>query len=327
MVTPNPDPTALRRVWPDWKKLLRTARTGDTQPLRLERRHVYILPTRAGLFYAVLLVCMLIGSINYSLSLGFLLTFLLAGLGVVAMLHTWRNLVSLQLQTERMAPVYAGQLAHFRISIAETNGRARYAIAVRRDDGEDFCADIAAASQATVNLPAQSSRRGWLALGRLTVHTAFPLGLFRAWSYAQLPARCLVYPLPAAPGLAFPAAASAGSGSLRSTAGDEDFSGLREHHPGDSLRRVDWKASARAEQLLAKQFDTASGGALWLDWQATLGRDDETRIAQLARWVLDAQAAGADFGLRLPGREIAPASGEHHGQACLQALALHGLPE
>jgi uncharacterized protein (DUF58 family) len=170
-------------------------------------------------------------------------------------------------------------------------------------------------------------QRGWRALSRLTVSSEFPLGLFRAWSYVDLPARCLVYPQPAVGGMPWPESATGGSGRLRGATGDDEFSGLREHRNGDSLRRVDWKASARSQFLLAKQFEGSAGNTVWLDWQNTPGRDEEARIAQLTRWVLVAQAAGTPFGLRLPGQEIAPDAGDLHFQACLQALALHGLPQ
>ena len=58
----------------------------------LVQRRIFILPTGAGITFAVVLLLMLTGSINYALSLGFILAFLLAGLAIVAMLHTFRNL-------------------------------------------------------------------------------------------------------------------------------------------------------------------------------------------------------------------------------------------
>ena len=66
--------------------------------MRLTQRNVYVLPSRAGMLYAAILLAMLIASINYALSLGFMLTFLLGAIAVVAMLHTFRNLVALVLR-------------------------------------------------------------------------------------------------------------------------------------------------------------------------------------------------------------------------------------
>ena len=307
---------------PDWRKLFRTARprTGTTV---LDRRHVYILPTRGGVLFGIVLVGMLIGSINYSLSLGFVLTFLLGGLGIVAMLHTWRNLAHLVIAAGRSEPVFAGDKAGFGILLNDRTGRERYAIGVRQRAGEAVYADIPAQGAATLLLPLSTQRRGWLDPGRLTVFTEFPLGLFYAWSYVDLDQPLLVYPTPASKAaLPAPSATSGAAGSHQDTQGDDDFSGLRAYQQGDSPRRVDWKSSAREQGLLTKQFLGTAHAMLWLDWHQLPGRDAEHKISLLTRQVLDAQHQGLTYGLRLPGKDIPPGSGERHAMLCLEALGL-----
>ena len=60
-----------------------------------------------------------------------------------------------------------------------------------------------------------------------------------------------------------------------------------------------------------------------LHWRQTadLGADTEARLSRLCAWVLQADRIGARYGLRLPGREIAPDEGPNHRQRCLEALA------
>src|SRR6185503_10350013 len=62
---------------------------GFTPPERgtvvLVHRRVYIVPARLGWMFGATLLVLLTGSINYALALGFALTFLLAGLGLVGM--------------------------------------------------------------------------------------------------------------------------------------------------------------------------------------------------------------------------------------------------
>jgi uncharacterized protein (DUF58 family) len=315
---------AFTRALRDWKTLLRTARPASRIAV-LDRRHVYILPTRQGMLFALVLVCMLVGSINYALSLGFVLTFLLAGLGVIAMLHTWRNLADLTLEAGRTQPVFAGEEAHFGLIVADNRRRDRYAVAASYNAAHTLFFDVSADSRTEFAIPVASAQRGWLAPGRLTVYTEFPLGLFRAWSYVALENRCLVYPRPA-PSDSMPplSGASGRAGGHASAKGDDDFSGLRHYQHGDSLRRIDWKASAREQGMFTKQFQGASSVLLWLDWQLAEG-DTETRISQLTRWVLDAHAAGMSYGLRLPGIEVAPDTGESHFRLCLERLALYGI--
>jgi uncharacterized protein (DUF58 family) len=190
--------------------------------------------------------------------------------------------------------------------------------------GAQFVVDIPALGIVEVVLAAPAQRRGWLPIGRIMLETRFPLGMFRAWSYIELDARCLVYPKPERSALPRPTAEAA-AGALRSqAAGNDDFSGLRMYQLSDSPRHVAWKAVARTDDMLTKQFTGEAAAELWLDWRllpASLGL--EQRLSRLAGWVLSAERNGAYYGLRLPGIEIAPARGDAHAAACLKALALY----
>ncbi len=305
---------------------------GFTPPERgtvvLVHRRVYIVPTRLGWLFGATLVILLIGSINYALSLGFVLTFLLAGMGLAGMVHTARNLARIAVSAGRAEPVYAGESAQFRLYL---DGRAEFerpAILARHlRSGAQLVVDIAPGALAEVVLAVPASARGWLALGRVMLETRFPLGLFRAWSYVEPDARCLVYPRPERSALP-PYSAAAASGAMRSpTPGNDDFAGLRGYQLSDSPRHVAWKAVARSGDMLTKQFTGEAAAQLWLDWAllgAALGV--EQPLSRLAGWVLAADRAGTLYGLRLPGEEIAPGRGDAHRNACLQALALFQEP-
>ena len=53
--------------------------------------------------------------------------------------------------------------------------------------------------------------------------------------------------------------------------------------------------------------------------------DTEQRLQLLTRAILDLSQGQEQFGLRLPGQEIQPGSGQAHVQQCLRALALYGI--
>jgi len=289
----------------------------------LGRRRVFILPTRHGLTFAAVLLLMLTGSINYTLSLGFVLTFLLAALGINAMIYTFRNLANLSVSGGRARPVYAGDSARFTVNIENPGDTTRYSLGLTRDKKNADFVDVAPRSTATVGTVVAAPRRGILRPGRLILYTRYPLGLYYAWSYLELDMHCLVYPRPAPPGLALPpAVTSSGEGAERGQ-GQEDFSGLRQYYRGDSPRHVAWKAAARDQGLLTKQFAGRADTELWLDWERLPpGMAVEDRLSQLARWVLDAHAAGLSFGLRIPGTRVDIATGETQREHCLEALAL-----
>ena len=301
-------------------------RAPEAGTIILVQRRVFILPTRQGITYAVTLLLMLIGSINYGLSLGFILTFLLVGLGITAMLHTFRNLAHLHVTAGRVAPVFAGAHARFTVRIQNPGSTDRYEVGLARDATAAEFRSIAARHEVLMSAEIPAPRRGLMRPGRLTLFTRYPLGLFHAWSYLDLDVRCVVYPRPAPPGILLPPEESAaGSGALQG-AGHEDFAGLRQYHLGDSPRHIAWKAAARGDELLTKHFSGRADAELWLDWRhlpATM--NVEQKLSQLTRWVLDAYARGAAFGLRLPGATISMASGDAQRERCLEALALFGL--
>ena len=297
----------------------------ESTPLRLTARRLYILPTRAGLVYALLLLGLLVGAMNYGVSLAYLFTFWFAGLGVVGMLHTQRNLHGLTLHAVPVAPVFAGESAEFGLRV-ETHGRqARQRLRLRHEQAIGPPADVPPAGEGLLRMTLPQPRRGWHAPGRFSVCSEYPLGLFRCWSVMELDWQVLVYPAPAADRLPFPSAEALDEAGQLSRGEGSDFAGLRGYQPGDPPRRIAWKAAARGgENLVTKQFAGGGGESLWLDWRLTPERDGEARLSRLTRWILDAHAAGLVFGLRLPGREIPAQAGEAHLRQCLEALATLG---
>ncbi len=295
----------------------------ERSPVTLVQRRIFILPTRQGHVFAFTVLLLLLASINYALSLGFLLAFLLASMGGVAMLHTWRNLAHLRLRPGRCDPVFAGDIARFGV-VVETPSLTRYAIALRRKGEEPVYADIAVGEPATVALPAPAARRGRLACGRLEVFTRYPLGLFHAWSYVEFDLSVIVYPRPD------PAAGDPprlGGGAAEEgipVPGDEEFNMLRAYRPGDAPKLISWKALAREQGLLSKEFSASASSELWLDWDDAPGGDVEAKLSALAHWVLQAEDFGQGYGLRIPGTALGPDRGQAHLARCLEALALFG---
>lgn len=318
---------ALKSQFTDW---LHQPRTPEAGPTVLSQRRVYILPTRHGIIFGVVLIMMLLGSINYGLSLGFVLTFLLVGLALNGMLYTFRNLAHLHVSAVRTTPVFAGESAQFSLHLANPGELTRHAIGIsreRRPQGDEDYTDVPANAAARISIAIPAKRRGRLRPGRLTLFTRFPLGLYHAWSYVHPDVSCIVYPRPAPAGLPLPRAeAASGSGASHGT-GQDDFAGLRTYHAGDPPRHVAWKAAARGQGLLTKQFSGQAASEVWLAWEHLPPRmDSEQKIASLTRWVLDAHALRMAYGLRLPRLEVPMASGDAQRERCLEALALYELP-
>ena len=313
----------LRQSVSDW---IFRASVPETPPVTLVQRRIFILPTRQGYLFAFTLLLLLLASINYALSLGFTLTFMLASMAGVALLHTWRNLAHLRLRPGRCDPVFAGQTAHFSVNV-ETPSQTRFSIAGRRRDDEPVYADVTAAETATVTLAVAATRRGRLRCGRLEIFTRYPLGLFHAWSYVDFDLSVVVYPRPDPLAGSPPAQSRSLSEEGIPVPGDEEFNMLRAYRAGDTAKQIAWKALAREQGLLTKEFSATASSELWLDWNEAHAADVEARLSILCQWVLQAEGFGQGYGLRIPGTEIPPGRGEAHRTRCLEALALfEGAP-
>jgi uncharacterized protein (DUF58 family) len=294
----------------------------EPAPILLGQRRIFVLPTSAGLAFAAALLAMLIASINYNLSLGYGLVFLLAGVAIASIVHAFRNLLNLSLQPGRAAPAFAGETASFRLLVTSTRDTRRPALRLRAH-GADVSFELAAGETAELVLPCKTRTRGWMPLGRVVIETFYPLGLIRAWSVLVPDLNGLVYPAPEADPPPIPTGISDSTGHRTVRTGDDDFAGLRVHQIADSPRHVAWKVVARGGPMLTKQFAGLHGGELTLDWNRLPEHlDREARLARLAAWVLAAAGQGLAFALVLPDGASGVASGSGHLHDCLRRLAL-----
>lgn len=300
----------------------------ESAPIELGQRRIFVLPTRFGLSLALTLAVMLLASINYTLSLGFALTFLIGSVGWVSIHHAFRNVVGLSIFPGRAEAVFCGEPAHFGVVLGNPGLRPRLGLLLTPTTrpsagGELF--DIPPDTSVVRDIELPTTARGWLRLPRLTLETHYPLGLIRAWSLFQPDLRCLVYPAPEPEGPPLPGGGEGAAGDGGLGTGRDDFAGLRHHQPADSPRHIAWKAVARGGPWRTKDFEGSTASDITLDWSsmpATLST--EARIARLTRWVLEADRAGICYALTLPGRGLPAGRGTAHRHQCLSALALHG---
>lgn len=294
----------------------------DHDPVELTRGRIYILPTRLGLAYAGMLLAMLLGGMNYNNNLGLALTFLLASLGLVTMHHCHGTLRNLQARLLATEPAFAGQSVAFRLLLENHAVAPRPRIELSAANSPTAVVDVPAAGSTEVTLALPAPRRGRVPLQRFVVATRHPLGLFRAWAVVHPAYAAIAWPRPADHGRLPPGVETDTGGAQDRAQGDADFAGLRPYQPGDSLRRVAWKAYARGQGLHTKQYAGTDVVSHVFDWDSLAGLGTEERLAQLCRWVLDAHERGEAFGLRLPGLSVAPNVGPLHRLHCLTGLAL-----
>jgi uncharacterized protein (DUF58 family) len=269
-----------------------------------------------------MIFAMFIGAMNYGNNLALALAFLLGALGLTAMHHCHRNLARVRIASALTDPVFAGQMAQFRVAIENPSRISRHEIAIGNEHGASPAARIDTQQRVILEVELPAAHRGYLALDHFEIATRHPFGLFRAWAYVYMPIRCIVYPRPSERGVPPPPVETDTGGAQDSSRGDEEFAGLRPFHIGDSPRRIAWKTYAREQGLHVKVYAGTAVTSHLFDWNVTKGQNIEARLSQLARWIEDAYAGGRAFGLRLPGTHIPPNIGPAHRQRCLTALAL-----
>jgi uncharacterized protein (DUF58 family) len=304
----------------------------DPAVARLRPGRVYILPTAVGLIFALMTFAMLLGSMNYNNNLSFVLTFILVGLGFVSMHQCQRNLVELELSFAGTEPVFAGQVAQFRIAVTNRSKSPRFGIRLYTEAGMSEIQDFGPGESKTLVLPVPTEQRGWIALNRFGIRTLFPFELFRSWAWLHMNLSGIVYPAPVEHAPQPPPTQAAQGHRQHDARGEEDFAGLRKFVVGDSPRHVAWKAYARSGQILSKQFAGADTSSQWFDFEQIpldpLRPDGiEQRLSILTRWIIEADRTQQDYGLRLPGRAYPPAHGQEHRRQCLKALALFGMDD
>lgn len=313
------------RVLPRFRERWLLRRIPPASSVRLDQRRIFIMPTAVGLAFFVALLLMLLTAINYQNSLAYGLTFLLGSVYLVTILHTWRNLAGLVLQAGGTSAAFVGEQARLRVRL-ESRGRAYQAVALGWPVSGLRLLDVPAGGTVEVELSLPTQRRGWLRPGRVRVESRFPLGLLVAWSWVDLELAALVYPRPLA-GERLPQGGAPDSeeeGLQARAGGVDDYQGLKPWQPGDSRRRLHWKAYSRGQGLLVKDFASLLGSDPLLDFDALLG-DTEQRLSLLCHWVVQLSERQQPFALRLPAGTIGPDSGQAHLDACLRALALHGV--
>ncbi len=290
----------------------------------LSQSTIYILPTRAGWAFATTVLVMLLTSINYQLNLGYALTFLLCGAGLVAIQQTHANLRGLTLRVRSPQPVFAGEPAAIDIVI-DNPGRERpgLGLGVYRAGHKGMAwTDAPQHGSGQARLTFVPDQRGLHVLPTLMAETNYPLGLFRAWTVWRPAATVLVYPRPEQPAQPLPGLQIAPGGAPAARQGDgSEFEGVRAYRRGDALRQVVWKKVARNNEMISRDASSSASLQLWLDLQRSNAPGLEAQLSRLAAWVLAADRQGLNYGLRLPGLELPCAAGDAQRRSLLQTLA------
>ncbi|MBN3564260.1 DUF58 domain-containing protein [Aliamphritea spongicola] len=291
--------------------------------IELTQRVIYIFPTRAGFAYLGVNLLILLLAINYQNNLAYAVCFMLGAVFLVSILHTYACLSGVVIETGRCDPVFVGEDIGFTYQLQAADRRVNQ-ITLAIHDADLRSVAIEAGETVRLTLFRQAQQRGWDEAGALYVESRYPLGLFRAWSWASLQNRCLVYPKPLQaklPPPLSPAAAEGGRPVGSRLSGTDAFQGLDDYQPGDSMSRIAWKKLASGQGLKVRSYTAEQGQEFWLDASVWPG-SQEVKLSEMTWQALQYHAQDQTYGVRLGGTEISPDRGRSHLDTVLKQLAL-----
>jgi uncharacterized protein (DUF58 family) len=301
--------------------LLARPRHAEALPVQLNRRRVYVLPTKFGLFFAVLLFTMALGALNYNNNPALLLALILGATAMASLIAAHLQLSGLRIEAVSAEPVAAGTPLSLHVALSAQDGRPRRGLRLDVLKTTAFAPPFVS-EPVVVALSLPTQQRGWLDLGRIRISTTQPLGLAQAWSWVWPTTPMLIYPAPESHGPPLPSGSGEGLQTRLHPAGD-DVHHLRAYRAGDPRRAIAWKPSARRNTLLVREYEQPLGIEVALEWNSLSALPYEQRIRRLARWVDLAEREGRRYRLVLPGQPaLGPAQGAVHHHLCLRALAL-----
>ncbi|MGK0248677.1 MAG: hypothetical protein ACI910_001410 [Oleispira sp.] len=320
-------PKIFQKRWQAWLE----RRIPPANEITLTLRSIFIVPAKVGWAFLVLLALLLVTAINYQNSLIYGLTFWLFSVAMSAQLFTYRNLSGLTIKTSHSINGFSGSFVEIPIRLSDTK-RDHQGLVVhwstKEQDNRIMITDVIRDQEKEILVPFKLLQRGYLQTPRLRIETRFPFGLYKSWTWLRLKTPGIIYPKP----IVTPFIASIGEGDDMATAahlniGNDDFIGLRNYRPGDSLKHVAWKYLAKGKGLLSKEYDHQQISMQWLDWFSLPGMGVEERLSHLTGWILQAEQQGRVYGIKLPHLEIKPSIGDCHRDHCLKHLGLYGLDQ
>lgn len=308
----------LKSRWDGWVK----KRNKPGNPQIIDSRNLYILPSAFGWAYGVLVFILLIGAVNYQINTIFLMTFLLAIIGMVSACEAHGNILNLTFKFIEVEDAEQGTPAKISLFV-HANNKSRFGLSFRIGTQPETRVEKIPDEGMQFNIPIETTTRGCFSLPPIIISSFYPFGIFRVWSYAYFDEHYYVYPQPIAPGF-WPDPCLDEKG-LRSIAqGDDEFYDLKQvEDPWTDPKLIAWKIVARGQGWFHKRMNSHAVD-YWLFKLSDLpAGDKESRLQYLSYWLQTAEANNLIYALELTAPSTAFSHGKEHLQQCLRQLALY----
>jgi uncharacterized protein (DUF58 family) len=304
-----------------------TKRIPPSNAYQMNVKNTFILPTRFGWAMVGLICCLFVLGTNYQNNVILMFCYFVFAIQLLSMFHSYNSFVQYHLQFRPFEPHFANDNVSFRVKLsADPNRSGLHAssnIAVYNQDHSIY--HYLNEGENVVDLGLY--KRGTHHVGRVSVESIFPFGLFKCWTHLSVPYSLLVYPRPISGPQKIRELAQKGDTGAKTGANvtTEDLQGLREYRDTDPIHHVSWKHYAKGQGLLTRDFSEKAAVSGWLNISDYLQDDLELALSELTYQVIDLSSQDATFGLNLGHHQIMPNTGGEHKEQCLEALANYSV--
>lgn len=259
-------------------------------------------------------------AVGYANNIIYFFVFALISVALSSMAITNKNVERTRIVHVAETGFFADEVNQVPVSIENVTSRASFLLELsfQKKEQRQKIDELAPGQYITVPLAWSPSRRGLQSVGKIILYSRFPFGLLRAWRTYEMSQKILVYPSRQGR-RAFPLSAM----DQRSEGSLGLFRDHREYQTTDSPRRIDWRASAKHQDLFVKNYEASEKAGLHLDWSAVdFLPAFEEKISQLCLWICLAEQEGRAYSLSLGSFHSGIHSGPEHRHRCLAELAL-----
>lgn len=307
---------SIRRQLKQWFNNWLDSRQPRARQVTLSQKIIYILPSRFGLWYILLLILLYLLGTNYQNNLILLMSYMLFSVLLLALALAWRNLHGLTVSCAPVLSAYAEEVLMVPVSLHSPQPRQQLQCYFSSTASPAVLED----NRQQLMVPLATKQRGFLPLPRLTLHSYYPFGLFNCKSLLNLDYHYWVFPKPlTAKSVVI---SSDTSGSKKNSS--EDFDTIRSYQAGDSLKLMLWKRLARdpANPVIKHAPSSPQPDPDWITIPAVSGAALEVALSKACFLMIQLEQRSKPYGLRIKGKSISPSCGQPHLERCLRELAL-----
>lgn len=294
--------------------------------VKLVQKLIFILPTRYGWWFLLLIALLYLLGTNYQNNLILFLCYLLLSVFLVAIVLTYQNISGLTLQCKQAAEGFVGEKTAALINLSSDSKHLmltmHFVAAANTNDHAIGLIEtvLPAPSITSATLKLSGIKRGKYAVPRIKISSQYPFGLWRTWSYIALAQDFWVYPAPQTEKAAVKHSADDTKEQAKTDAGET----LSPYRAGDSVRHMVWKRLARdpANPVVRQQHFSVQTEPDWVVVPPLSGDALEQALRFACQQLLQLEQSGSNYGLKLPSLTLPQAKGPQHLQRCLKALAL-----